>query len=48
MSNFYIKRDISVQKIKVKNVIFEFPAWSNVCPCIYFYNIYINVYAYGF
>ena len=48
MSNLYSKRDIDVQKIKikVKNAIFEFSAWSLVCPCIYFYNIYINVYGF--
>ena len=44
MSNPYSKRDIDVQKIKVKNTIFEFLAWSHVYLCIYVYNIYINVY----
>ena len=43
MSNLYSKRYIHVQKIKVKNYIFEFSAWSHVYLCIYFYNIYINV-----
>ena len=44
MSNPFSRRDIDVQKIKVKNTIFEFSDWSHVYLCIYFYNIYINVY----
>ena len=43
MSNPYSTGDIDVQKIKVKNTIFEFSAWSHVYLCMYFYNIYINV-----
>ena len=44
MSHLDSKRDIDVQKIKVKNAIFELLALSHFCPCIYFYNIHINVY----
>ena len=44
MSNHHSKRDIDVQKIKVKNVFFEFSALSYICPYIYFYNTDNNVY----
>ena len=44
MSNYYSKQDIDVQKIKVKNALFEFCALSHICLSIYFYNTYINEY----
>ena len=31
MSNYYSKRNIDVQKIKVKNAFFEFSALSHIC-----------------
>ena len=43
LSIYHSKRDIDVQKIKVKNAIFVFSALSHVFPTIYFYNIYINI-----
>ena len=46
MSIYYIKEDIYVKKIKVKNAFSVFSALSHVYPFIYFYNTYINKYGY--